>query len=123
MAERMQEMKWLAYSLAILVLAFFSYVGFPGSGRTLWYFAMGCLMLRPGICLDGWGVPKAWLFSMTGVGLGLLARYVVEYGEHSWKLAFTGRNVLLYLLMIPVYVILLFHGLRWCEQYESGKTD
>ena len=121
--EETAEMKWLAYGFALLYLALFSYFGFPGSGRTQWYFAIGCLLLRPGIRLDAWSVPKAWLFSLTGVGIGLLVRYVVEYGEHSWKLAFTGRNVLLYLLITPVYVVLLFHGLRWYERRRGKGSE
>ena len=36
--------------------------------------------------------------------LGVLLRYVAEYGEAWWGRSFTAQNVAVFLLLVPCYV-------------------
>ena len=120
-------MRAWGYVLAVLFLAFFSFGGCPLTRDNLftplWGFAVGVLILTRGFQMQRWVMRKAYPFTLASVALGILIRYAVEYGEHSWKLAFTGRNVLVYLLAMPAYVMLICRLLRRLEQSGWNKKQ
>ena len=110
------------YGMCLAYVGLFSYCMFPGGWESLWVFAMTALLLRSGLKLDQWPLWKAELFCLSGVSLGVLVRWLVEYGEASWKRNFTPGNILLYLIFAPAYMVLVFHALRWYEGRKNRKT-
>ena len=111
------------YGMCLAYVGLFSYCMFPGGWESLWVFAMTAFLLRPGLKLDRWPIWKAELFCLSGVSLGVLVRWLVEYGEASWKRNFTPGNILIYLIFAPAYMALMFHALRWYEARKNRKTE
>lgn len=53
---------------------------------------------------------------VTSVALGLLARYLLEYGEVSWYMNFTPGRVLLFLALTPAYTMAVYQILHRLER-------
>lgn len=65
--------------------------------------------------------PGIFLRTLAAAGLGLLGRYLLEYGEVSNSRNFTVENVLCFLAVIPLYMTLAYHVLvKWLAEHAAG---
>lgn len=65
--------------------------------------------------------PGVFLRTLASAGLGLLGRYLLEYGEVSNSRDFTVENVLCFLAVIPLYMTLAYHVLvKWLAEHAAG---
>lgn len=68
-----------------------------------------------------WGEKKGktvYFFTLLFTAMGMLGRYLLEYGEVSNTLNFTPANVISYLVIIPVYCTIAY---RLLVQYLKKK--
>ena len=105
--------KWYADGVAIPYLAIFAYCSFPLGWRTFVYFGFGIVILLRRIGLNQWNMKKAWLFSGVGTALGVLVRYLAEYGGNGWNQNFTAEHVVQYLIAVPIYTVWVYNVLNW----------
>lgn len=65
-----------------------------------------------------------FLRTLAAAGLGLLGRYLLEYGEVSNARNFTAENILRFLAAVPLCMTLAYHILvKWLlSQTNAGQT-
>ena len=76
---------------------------------------------RSGVCRYLWGKKEkqVYLLTLALTVLGLLCRYVLEYGEESNTYNFTVLHVASYLILMPAFTALAYHYL---VDYMSPKS-
>lgn len=113
----------------VFKLFIFGYIVFAGcfifplwSERFPFYFMKGYLVVTSygiiALALTGiWGSNKEnSVYFLTGVLtiIGLLCRYFLEFGEHSNTYNFTLINIVLYILIIPIFTVIAYHFIvKW----------
>lgn len=50
-----------------------------------------------------------YILSLILTALGMIFRYVIEYGEVSNTVNFVSFNIISYLLVIPIYITVVYH--------------
>lgn len=61
------------------------------------------------------------LWTLAAAGLGLLGRYLLEYGEVSNARNFTAENVLWFLALVPLCMTLAYHVLvKWLSEHPAS---
>lgn len=64
-----------------------------------------------------WGSKKekpVYFFTVGLTIIGMLCRYLLEFGEHSNTYNFTLLNIVLYILIVPVFTVIAYHVIvKW----------
>lgn len=108
-------------------VVYFSTFGFPLGGGVLSFGAADAIMLLAKPFIMGllfamvygrYKIKFVYLSSLVLTGVGMLIRYIIEYGEVSNTRNFTPANILIYLGLIPVLITLayVFNG-----KYSMGQ--
>lgn len=50
-----------------------------------------------------------YIASLILTGLGMIFRYLLEYGEVSNTMNFTPFNIISYLVIIPIFIVITYH--------------
>lgn len=110
----LREHPVLTRALVLGFTAFLCCFAFPlGSAAPPLELTVMCILLS--LCLakaHGPGrEPGVFLRVLAAAGLGLLGRYLLEYGEVSNSRNFTAENVLWFLAAVPLCMTLAYHVL------------
>lgn len=123
----LREHPVLTRALALGFTAFLCCFTFPlGSTASPWELTLIVLLLS--LCLaEAYGpgrAPGVFLRVLSAAMLGLLGRYLLEYGEVSNSRNFTAENVLLFLTVVPLCMTLAYHILvkRLLSQANAGQA-
>lgn len=133
--ERIRRHSTLAWAAALLYLVFQGCFSFPFANELYPFDWMKALIFfggygAIGICFAGL-LSRRKTAAVLGVSLactilGLLCRYLLEYGEVSNKMNFTSGNIAGYLVLVPVYcgaVYLVLHKLYPERQPEKANKN
>lgn len=114
--------EWTGKIMACLWLAMISYGVFP-LGTSAAGIAAFCLaiviLLRAGLHMERWPMWKSALLICLGGALGMLTRYIAEYGEAWWKVNFTAENAARHLLSVTLCGICVC----WLFEKSLQKND
>lgn len=110
----------------VLVLGFTAFLccfAFPLGSTVLFQRVLIFGMLS--LCLaEAYGPgkePGVFLRTLAAAGLGLLGRYLLEYGEVSNTRNFTVENVLWFLAAVPLCMVLAYHVLvKWLSEHPAS---
>ncbi len=59
-------------------------------------------------------IKSVYGYTLVLTGVGMLLRYILEYGEVSNTLNFTTFNIWSYLILVPIYCVLMYKAAgRW----------
>ena len=50
-----------------------------------------------------------YISSLILTGLGMICRFILEYGEFSNAMNFTPFNIVSYLIVIPIFIVIAYH--------------
>ena len=50
-----------------------------------------------------------YVMSLLLTGLGMIGNYILEYGEISNMRDFTKFNIILFLIIVPIYTVIIYH--------------
>ena len=105
----------------ILILAYVIFVGcfvFPFGNESFPFDLMKAYLVIASYGVIGlgfaglYGMNKekfVYMSSFVLTGLGMLCRYILEYGEVSNTMNFTSFNIISYLAIIPVFIMISYH--------------
>ena len=60
-----------------------------------------------------------YIASLILTALGMICRYILEYGETSNTMNFTSFNIISYLIVIPIFIVVAYH---FISKYWMGKN-
>ena len=63
---------------------------------------------------------RVFLMSFGFTGVGMVCRFILEYGEVSNAMNFTPLNIFLYLVVVPLYCTAIYWGIN---KWESGQKE
>ena len=112
-----QKHKKLSWLVLIVYLIFCGCFVFPLSNER-WSFdfekaymiivAYGILAILFVNLLSNNKAMYVYLISLLFTMVGIILRYIIEYGEHSNTMNFTQINIIMYLVIIPVFCTLIY---------------
>lgn len=70
--------------------------------------AYGILAILFASLLSGKKTIYVYLISLLLTTVGMVLRYIIEYGEYSNTINFTQTNIIIYLGIIPVFCTLIY---------------
>lgn len=95
---------------------------FPLELSKVWLLVLSYGMIAVGLALL-WGSGqklRVYLCSFGLTALGMLCRFLLEFGEASNTYNFTVTNIVCYLVLIPLYLLLCYHlTLRYAKSESS----
>lgn len=99
-----------SWIVATIVLIWFGFCSFP-LGIKLYTAMLVIPYTYTGIILVGLvekSAFKVFLFAMTFTIIGMICRYLIEYGEVSNTINFTLMNIIIFLIAIPSLVTISY---------------
>lgn len=120
----LREHPLLTRALALGFTALLCCFAFP-LGSTASPLELTVMVILLSLCLtEAFGTGRergVSLRTLAAAGLGLLGRYLLEYGEVSNSRNFTVENVLCFLAAVPLCMTLAYHVLvKWLAEHAAG---
>lgn len=118
-----QKHERLIWVIVLGYIAFFGCVGFPFSNEMFPFdfskaiqvmFSYGLIgILYVGLFDQGKEV-SVLVLTLIFTLIGLIGRYLLEFGEESNTMNFIPINIVLYLVIVPIYCTLVYWGIwKW----------